>query len=132
MIKKVFKSTSKNVCFTFAHSNKKIQFLQGVYFTDVPQEIAALEHEIQLGHPMFYIDPDESEIDTEAEAKARQKLKDEAVAEYLASQAALKDTRKDMGTTTQEQIKPAGTDKLAMLIAGSTSGSPASTPTPSK
>jgi len=124
-VKKIFKSRSPRVSYTFQCNNKKVIFVMGNYFTSIPEEIEELTKEIAAGNPMFYIDPNDSELDTEAETKRIAALKAEAVAEYIASQEKLKDGTTDMGTTTQEPLKPVGTDKLMGMLAQSTSGSSA-------
>lgn len=133
-IKKIFKSRSPRVAYTFQCNNRKIIFTHGNYFTSIPEEIEEFEKEIAMGNPMFYIDPQDSELDTEAEAKRIAALKAEAVAEYLDSQNKLADPNTDMGTTGKQELKPVGTDKLINMLAQSTSsgGNTAAVATASK
>lgn len=120
-LKKIFKSTAPTVCYTFQCNHKKIQFMGGNYFTDIKEEIEELEKEVRLGHPMIYIDPNDCELDTDAEAKRIQKIKEDAVAEFIAKEAENKAGTADRGTSIASPVKPMGTDKLGSIVAGSTS-----------
>lgn len=113
---RVFKSTIPSVNFIFANGKPAI-FQQGVFRTEVDWEIAALEAEIKNGHPHIYIDEAEREIDSEL-VDPINALRARIISEYLAAQEAAVNPANDMGSTTQESLKPANSQDVAAAAAG--------------
>ncbi len=113
---RVFKSTIPSVNFIFANGKPAI-FQQGVFRTAVDWEIAVLEAEIAAGHPHIYIDEAEREIDSEL-VDPMNALRAKIIGEYLAAQEAAVNPANDMGSTTQESLKPANSQDVAAAAAG--------------
>ena len=115
-IMKVFKAALPSVNYVFRNGKPGI-FVQGRYCTDIEAEIAELEDEISKGHPHIYIDKDEAEIDSNAVdpiAALRAKIE----AEVRAQMAAATDPTNDMGSTTQEPLKPASSADVSEAAQG--------------
>lgn len=82
---KVFKNHVPN-CKVFTPTGVQIVFHHGKCITQFKHEIEYLQSLVDAGDPYVYVDPEESEVDTdELTAEGRMaKLKREAVEEYLA------------------------------------------------
>ena len=113
---RVFKSTIPSVNFIFANGKPAI-FQQGVYRTDVEWEIAELEKEVLAKHPHIFIDEKEREIDSEM-VDPMNALRAKIISDYLAAQEKATNPMNDMGTTTQEPLKPASSRDVAVAAAG--------------
>jgi hypothetical protein len=87
------------------------------YATDVPEEIEELTKEVKLGHPYISIKADMLYLTEEMEDPMKA-LKSKIIAEYMASQAKHVDPANDMGTSSQERIKPMSTTDVAAVAAG--------------
>jgi hypothetical protein len=107
MILKVFKSSLPSVNYIFGNGKPAI-FQNNKYTTGVEAEIQELENEIRLGHPHIYIDPADSEIDSEAATPA-ELLREQIRKEIIAEMAAATDPNNDRGSYTAPELKPANT-----------------------
>lgn len=87
------------------------------YATDNPAEIAELDEEVAAGHPQIYIKEDQKYLTAEMEDPMKA-LRAKFFAEFQAQQAAFVDPNNDMGTSTQEQIRPQSTSDIAAVAAG--------------
>lgn len=67
-------------------SSKRIFFSGGVYVTDKEDEIAFLDAEVKLGHPMIYTKKGEEKVTSE-QLDPLAAIKRKAVEEHLAKQA---------------------------------------------
>lgn len=104
-IKKVFKSYIPSNTYITTQGDVCV-FKEGKCVTDNSRHIAELEWEIKRGNPHFYIDPDESEIDTTLQdriAEAQKKATLQALEEYNKEVAAA--SGKDVDALQQEQAK---------------------------
>lgn len=113
---RIFKATLPSVNYIFTNGKPAI-FVQGKFTTNIDFEIQELEREIATGHPHIYIDPAESEIDSDALTPMeilRAKVREELVAEM----AAATNPANNMGTTVQEPVKPASTADIAQAAQG--------------
>lgn len=108
-IKHVFKSRVSSIKYIFK-AGKEANFIAGLYYTSVDSEIAELNAEIEAGHPIFYKDEAELTVDTD-NMNPLDIIKQKAVAEYIASQAAQsKDS--DKGSYEQGNVNPSSTTDL--------------------
>ena len=99
MILTLFKSRADLMGHVFK-SGKAVHFVQGRYATAAKTEIAELTAECEDGHPVFYIDPNETTIDSEQLdpfAALRAKIREEERAKLLAAT----DPNRDLGATSQ-------------------------------
>jgi hypothetical protein len=122
---RVFKSTIPSINFIFGNGKPAI-FQGGVFRTDIPSEISALEYEIAQGHPHIFIDPNEREVDSELldPMKAlRAKIREEILAEEAEKARLAADVTRDMGTSDQSAVKPASTLDIAPAAAGGSGAS---------
>ena len=87
------------------------------YATDIPAEIEELEAEIAGGHPQIYIKEDQKFLTAEMEDPMKA-LKAKFIAEYIAEQAKFTDPTNDMGTSSQQAIRPQSTSDIASVAAG--------------
>lgn len=86
---KLFKSSIPNI-FMILSSGIKAEFINGIYYTTNEASIAELQKEVALGHPHISIDPNETEIDTDAVTpyeQLKKKIRDEVMAEMRAATA---------------------------------------------
>ena len=90
---KLFKSRKANVSFTTSSGNR-ISFRDGQFATDVDHLVQALETEIRMGHPLFYIDPAKPEI---SEEEYRDPL-------FTVKQAAVEQFKQQAGITTSAAL----------------------------
>lgn len=129
-IARVFKSVIGTCSFPFLNG-KMAHFINGKYLTDNKQEIQWLEDEVnsEPPHPHIFIDPNEIEININADPL--EAIKKKAIAEYLAAQAksqnnATADPNRNMGDSTNgkggEGTGIANSQTNASVAAGSTSG----------
>lgn len=83
--KTVFKSHLQDVSFVLGNG-KFCHFKNGRYLTENEYEIAALTHEVNMGHPHIWIDPEEVECEEKTKEEELADIKKAAIAEFLASQ----------------------------------------------
>lgn len=112
----VFKSTISEVNYIMGNG-KALMFKNHRFLTDRPDEIKELQNEISLGHPHISQDPNELTIDSEM-VDPMNALRHKIIAEYLAKEAAATNPENDMGTSNQQQLKPASSSDLAAAAAG--------------
>ena len=112
----VFKSTIPSVNYIFANGKPAI-FQQGVYRTTIDWEIQELEKEVKNGHPHLYLDENEKQIDSEM-VDPMNALRAKIIAEFLDAQSKAVNPANDMGSTTQEPLKPANSRDVADAAAG--------------
>lgn len=108
---------------------KAAVFMAGEYRTDVPEEIAELDHEISMKHPLIHRDPARMEMDAE-DVDPLVALKKQHFAEFAAAQKAAMNPQNDMGKSSGPG--GAGTGVATSAGAGlgaADSNSPASAPT---
>lgn len=114
---KVFKAHLPSINYIFTNGKPAI-FVQGVYRTDSEWEILELEREIKLGHPHLYIDPLETEVDSEM-IDPMNALRHKIIAEYKAEEAAKAgNPDRDMGTSDTQALKPGSTRDIAEAASG--------------
>lgn len=113
---RVFKSTIPSVNYIFGNGKPAI-FVNGVFRTDIPGEIDALQNEIAQHHPHIYIDENEREIDSEL-IDPMNALRAKIIAQYVADQVAATSMTNDRGTSDQSGAKPANTADVAPAAAG--------------
>lgn len=101
---KLFKSRTSSVQYVFKNG-LMAHFVGGRYTTDKEAQIAELEEEIKLGHPTFYIDEKETEVDS-TQLDPLEFIKKKAVAEYIAAQKAKEGT--DFGSSDKSAGEGAG------------------------
>jgi hypothetical protein len=121
-IKAVFKSSLPNIQYLFKNG-KSAAFIGGAYYTDVESEIKELQDEVTNRHPIIFIDPAQSQIDS-ADLDPMSVLKKKFYAEFLAQQAAAVQKDRDMGTTSQTGVLQgiANSTTIAEAMSGSDSG----------
>jgi hypothetical protein len=111
-IKKVFRSHKQT---NFIKDGEHMFFMNTYFITDNKKQIALIEKEIELGHPMFYVDPNQAEIDTEKE-EAIAKVMEEAKVKYLDGLKKAEDTEGNVSTTETEKLTPASSARLDALM----------------
>ena len=116
-LKKVYKNRVLSSRFVFKDGHEAA-FVLGKYFTDVEAEITELEHEIKVGHPFLYIDPDETEIDSE-NVDPLSEVRRKAVEEYIATQNAANQKTNDRGISVAQPLTPANSTTVSEGAAGS-------------
>lgn len=119
-IAKVFKNQIQN-CKVVHPDGRIIVFFKGKHITTIQKDIDYLEEMAQEQGSYVYIDPEESEVDTEelTEEGRIAKLKREAIEEYKAQQAL---AATHSSTSTANDLTP-GTSKTVMpVMAESISG----------
>jgi hypothetical protein len=79
-------------------NGKAAPFVDGKYATDIESEIEELDEEVAAGHPTFYIDDKEKELDTNV-SDPMEAIRAKVIAEYLANQARAEDPTNDRGST---------------------------------
>ena len=87
------------------------------YATDIPAEIEELEAEIAGGHPQIYIKEDQKFLNAEMEDPMKA-LRAKFFAEFQAQQAKFVDPTNDLGTSSQQAIRPQSTSDIASVAAG--------------
>jgi len=115
-ILKVFKSRIPSCNYVFARG-KSAAFVEGRYATGILEEISELEQEILSGHPHIYVDPAETEVDSDA-VDPMAALREKIIADYLKNQAAATDPSRDMGKSDQGPVKASNTRDIAVAAAG--------------
>lgn len=95
MILKKFKSHILS-CAYFTAAGLQVAFINGEYVTGNETVIAELEAEVKNGHPHIYIDPKDSEVDTEALTPI-EIIRQEAYEQAKRDLMAIMTTNKDFG-----------------------------------
>lgn len=118
---RLYKSPMRSWKYFFTDGTPAI-FANGEYMTDEEGRIAELDLQVKLKHPAIYIDPTEkfvSEERLDPLVGLRKRIAEEERAKVLAEmRAASGHMDRDMGTTKQEQIRPASTTDIAPVTAG--------------
>lgn len=99
----VFKSQAPVMGYCF-RNGKVIHFVNGIYATSSKEEIAELTTECENGHPNYYIDAEQTKIDSEMldpMAALRARIREEERAKLIAAT----DPTRDMGTTAQGKLE---------------------------
>lgn len=112
----IFKARIPSVNYIFKNGKPAI-FIQGKFATANQAEIDELTEEIKNGHPHIYIDTEEATIDAELISPI-DSLRDKIRAELMAEMAAATNPENDMGTSTQEPVKPASSQDIAQAAVG--------------
>lgn len=87
------------------------------FATDIPEEIAQLDHEVALNHPYISVKKDMMYLTEEMEDPMKA-LKAKIIADYLAEQAKHIDPTNNMGNSDQGTFKPMSTSDVAAVAAG--------------
>jgi hypothetical protein len=87
------------------------------YATDIAAEIEELDKEVANNHPHIYVKQEMMYLTEEMEDPMKA-LRSKIIAEYLAQQAAHTDPANDMGSSSQEPIRPQSTTDIASVAAG--------------
>lgn len=114
--KRLYWSTMPFMNFVFK-KGKLAVFKHHRYATDVAEEIKELDDEVAVGHPHIYIKEDQKFLTAEME-DPMQALRAKFFAEFQAQQAKFVDPKNDMGTSSQDPIKPQSTTDIAPVAAG--------------
>lgn len=116
--KRLYKSTSKflNV---ITPKGKPLYFRHGMHITEIKEDIAYLDAEIESGafNGSIFIDPNARTI-SEEEANPMLALRKKLFAEFLAEQQAQLNPSNDMGTSTQKPLNAMSTSDIAPTTAG--------------
>ena len=112
----IFKARIPSVNYIFKNGKPAI-FISGRFATPIQSEIDELKAEIEAGHPHIYIDADEPTMDAELISPI-DALREKIRAELMAEMAAATNPSNDMGTTTQEPLKPANSQDIAQAATG--------------
>lgn len=100
---KLFKSRAHTMGYSFPNGHT-VHFVAGMYATANKYEIEELTKECEAGHPTFYIDPAETEVESEAlDPMAGLKMK--AIQDERESLAIATNPLRDMGSTEQGKLK---------------------------
>ena len=121
-VKAVFKSSLPNIQYLFKNG-KSAAFIGGTYYTDVESEIKELNAEVDNRHPIIFIDPAQTQIDSN-DLDPMAVLKKKFFAEFEAQRAAAVDKSRDMGSTIQTTVLQgiANSTSVAEAMSGSDSG----------
>lgn len=108
-LKQVFKSQVISCRYIFGDEGpskgKVAPFVNFMYLTNVPEEIAELNKQIELTpHGLIYRDPDFLETDSDADPIAEFKAK--VIAEYEANKQRALDAAKNTSTSTSNGVNP--------------------------
>ncbi len=87
------------------------------YATDIQSEIEELDKEVANGHPHIYVKQEMMYLTEEMEDPMKA-LRSKIIAEFLAQQAAHVDPANNMGSSSQEPIRPQSTTDIASVAAG--------------
>lgn len=116
-ILRIYKCSFMSTSFLMPNGKPCI-FVNGVYRTDSPAEIAEFDKMIAEGHPHFYVDPNEREVDS-AFVDPMAMMRHRIIEEYKASQAAASNPNNDMGTSDQSmKLNVATTRNIEEAAAG--------------
>lgn len=133
-ILQVFKATFPSISYIFKDGTPAY-FVRGMYCTDEESKIAELKAEIAKKHPHIYIDPNQTQIESE-NLDPMNALRNRIIAEYEAEkQKHAGNVHRDLGNSDQSQVTPASTVDFAAIIGGQPrlipmAGSPARVVTP--
>lgn len=100
-------------------TGERICFNGGQYVTDKKDEIEFLDYEVARGNDMIYVKKDQLTV-TSDQLDPLAAIKQKAVEEYLAQQAAQQDPSRSMGTTAQS-VNIATSESIKAISAGSRS-----------
>lgn len=116
--KRLYKSSTKflNV---ITPKGKPLYFRHGMHITDIAEDIAYLDAEIESGGFLgaIFIDPNARTITAEQE-NPMIALRKKFYAEFLAEQAAHLNPANDMGVSNQGKLNAASTTDIASVTAG--------------
>lgn len=119
---RVFKCTFMSTSFLMPNGKPCI-FINGVYRTDIPAEIAEFENMIVNGHAHFFVDPNEREVDS-ALVDPMAALRHRIIEEYKASELAASNPDNDMGTSDQSmKLNVSSTRDIQEAAAGGSGAS---------
>lgn len=114
---RVYKCSFMSTSFLMPNGKPCI-FVNGVYRTDVPAEISEFDNMIANGHPHFYVDPNEREVDSTL-VDPMAAMKHRIIEEYKASMARASNPDNDMGTSDQSmKLNVATTRNIEEAAAG--------------
>lgn len=116
-IKNVFTSTLPSCRFIFK-GGKEAPFINGEYYTNDEIEIKELEAEIAASHPFISVNSEKKTIDTD-KLDPLETIKQAAIAEYLAKQAASNSKDNNRGISVQTKLTVANSTTIADAAAGS-------------
>lgn len=114
--KRLYWATMPFLNYVFS-KGKMAVFKHHRYATDIPAEIEELDKEVAAGHPQIYVKADQPFLSDEMDDPLKA-LRNKFIAEYLAEQAKFTDPANDMGTSSQQQIRPQSTSDIASVAAG--------------
>jgi predicted HicB family RNase H-like nuclease len=114
-IAKVFKNRIHNAR-VFDETGRMIIFYNGKHITTIQRDIDFLQKMVDDNDAYVFVDPNEVEVDTEelTEEGRIAKLKREAIAEFLAAQAA---AAKHSSTSTEGKLNVGTTEHLMKEVA---------------
>lgn len=118
----VFKAKVPYVKYAFG-DGREAEFIKepgstyGVYYTNQPELIDELNHQIKMRHPLIFVDPAQPTIVAEdRDPKIRQRK--QIIADLMAEGWMKTDPSNDMGATIQGNLKVASTTDIAATAAG--------------
>jgi hypothetical protein len=130
-ILKVFKSRAPVMGYAFKNGNV-VYFREHMYATLSKAEIEELTTECENGHPNYYIDPEQTEIDSEQMdpiAVLTAKIREEERAKLM---AAVGNPHKDMGQTEQGKLQGISNSHSIMGVAAASETQATAARTPIK
>jgi hypothetical protein len=113
---RVYKSHLPYCKYAFGNGSEA-EFIKGVFYTKKADQIEELDTLIAKGHPVFYIDPNETEIvaeDRDPMVKMRKQIR----AEILAEGFVKTNPDNDMGKSAQGPLNAASSRDIASVSAG--------------
>lgn len=116
----VFRSVMPSCQYVF-RSGKVAPFINHEYATSMPQEIAELNYEIEMGHPHIKVSPQGATKST-IKVDPLEEVRAKAIAEYIANQAKANDINNDRGTSEQGKLNVSNSTSVAAGMAGSAAG----------
>lgn len=114
---RVYKCSFMSTSFLMPNGKPCI-FVNGVYRTDALAEIEEFDKMIAEGHPHFFVDPNEREVDSTL-VDPMAMMKHRIIEEYKESMARASDPNNDMGTSDQSmKLNVATTRNIEEAAAG--------------
>lgn len=105
-----FESTIRSCIFVMPKTGKHLNFIDGKYFTEDPEEIEFLKYELRSNPHLRKEVKEASEIDASVNsAVVMRRLEENLRAKILAEMAEAQDPTRDMGNTTETKQQPMAT-----------------------
>ena len=113
-----FKSMAPSMIYILGNGKPCI-FVRGVFWTSNEMEAKEIQYEIERGNPYIKQMAEPEVVMTEQTPEDMLAvLREQIIAEYLATEAAATNPNRDMGNTPQVQVKAANSRDVAVAMAG--------------